>query len=57
MEEIVVVMSPLDDYTTFEFESAPHLNETFMSQVGAIQYLLIIDYVSDSHLSVELNRL
>ena len=41
MEEIVVVMSPnqaddLDDYTTFEFESAPHLNETFMSQVGAI---------------------
>ena len=41
MEEIVVVMSPnqaddLDDYTTFEFEPAPHLNETFMSQVGAI---------------------
>ena len=39
MKEIVVVMSPnqtddLDDYTTFE--SAPHLNETFMSQVGAI---------------------
>ena len=37
MEEIVVVMSSnqtddLDDYTSFE--SASHLNETFMSQVG-----------------------
>ena len=50
MEEIVVVMSPnqtndLEDYTIFE--SAPHMNETFMSQVGAIQYLLIINYESD----------
>ena len=48
MEEIVVVMSPnqaddLDDYTTFEFESAPHLNETFMSQVGAT-YLVFTKY-------------
>ena len=36
MEEKVEVMSPnqTDDYTTVE--SAPHLNETFMSQVGAI---------------------
>ena len=39
MEEIVVAMSlnqtdGLDDYTIFE--SAPHMNETFMSQVGAI---------------------
>ena len=40
-----------DDYTVIE--SAPHVNETFMSQVGAIQYLLIIDYVSDSQLSVQ----
>ena len=40
-----------DDYTVIE--SAPHVNETFMSQVGTIQYLLIIDYVSDSQLLVQ----